>query len=252
MCLIAFAWQAHADYPLVVVANRDEYYARPTQAAHFWDDQPQIFGGRDLTAGGSWMALSANGRFAALTNFRDAANINPDAKSRGSLVSDFLISDLCAKDYALSIRPQAASYNGFNLIVGDGKQMVYYCNQLQDISILQPGIYALSNALLDTPWPKTRSARAKLGNWLKQPGGIDSLLQLLNDPQTVEDELLPDTGIPYAMEKALSAQFIKLDHYGTRCTTALIINREGNAEFIEQRHYPDAGQTFQHFAEFWK
>ncbi len=251
MCLIAFAWQAHADYPLVVVANRDEFYNRPTQSAHFWDDQPQIFGGRDSSAGGSWMAIARNGRFAALTNYRDPQNQNANAPSRGSLVSDFLISDLTAPDYASSIRHQATAYNGFNLILCDGDKMVYSSNQIDDINILEPGIYALSNALLDTPWPKTRSARAKLSNWLEQPGEIDSLVQLLNDPQTFDDELLPNSGIPYAMEKALSAQFIKLDHYGTRCTTAFIVEQCGNAEFIEQLHHPEVGQTIQHFEAFW-
>jgi uncharacterized protein with NRDE domain len=251
MCLIAFSWHAHADFPLVVVANRDEFYDRPTRAAHFWEDQPQIFGGRDLTAGGSWMALGRNGRFSALTNYRDPQNLNASAASRGSLVSDFLISDLSAPDYASSIRHQAADYNGFNLIVCDGDRMVYYSNQVDDISILEPGIYALSNALLDTPWPKTLSARKKLSNWLEQPAEIDDLLQLLIDSQIADDELLPDTGIPYAMEKALSAQFIELDHYGTRSTTALMIDKVGDAEFIERQHHPEAGQIIQRFEGFW-
>ncbi len=251
MCLITFAWQAHADYPLVVVANRDEFYNRPTQSAHFWIDQPQIFGGRDLSAGGSWMALTRNGRFAALTNYRDPENHNTGAASRGSLVSDFLISNLSAPDFIDSIHHQASAYNGFNLIACDGDKMVYYSNQVDGISILEPGTYALSNALLDTPWPKTRSALTKLSNWLEQPGQIDSLVQLLKDPQTFDDEQLANTGIPYTMEKALSAQFIKLDHYGTRCTTALIVDQCGNAEFIEQRHHPDAGQTIQCFEAFW-
>jgi uncharacterized protein with NRDE domain len=251
MCLIAFAWRVQADYPLVVVANRDEFYNRPTQRAHFWKDQPQIFGGRDLSAGGSWMAVSRNGRFAALTNYRDPHNLNAHAPSRGSLVSDFLISDLSATDYANSIRQQAIAYNGFNLIICDGDRMVYYSNQIDDIRILEPGTYALSNALLDTPWPKTLSACKKLSNWLEQPGKIDSLIPLLIDSQTVDDEQLPDTGIPQAMEKALSAQFIKLDHYGTRCTTAVIVDKRGDAEFIEQLHHPDAGQTFQRLEAFW-
>lgn len=251
MCLIAFAWQAHAEYPFVVVANRDEFYDRPTRSAHFWEDQPQIFGGRDLSAGGSWMALGRNGRFAALTNFRDPQRLNANAPSRGSLVSNFIISGLSAPDYARSIRDQGAVYNGFNLILCDGDKMVYYSNQIDDISILEPGIYALSNALLDTPWPKTLAASTKLSNWLKQPGEINSLVKLLHDPQTIDDELLPATGIPYAMEKALSAQFIKLDHYGTRCTTAVIVDQIGNAQFIELLHHPDAGQTSQRFEAFW-
>jgi uncharacterized protein with NRDE domain len=251
MCLIAFAWQAHADYPLVVVANRDEFYNRPTQSAHFWEDQPQIFGGRDLSAGGSWMAVSRNGRFAALTNYRDPHNLNANAPSRGSLVSDFLISDLSAVDYAHSIRQQPIAYNGFNLIICDGDWMVYYSNQIDDISILKPGTYALSNALLDTPWPKTQSANKKLINWLEQPGEVDSLIPLLNDLQTVDDDRLPNTGIPLPMEKALSAQFIQLDQYGTRSTSALIVDQNGNAEFFEQLHHPDAGKTFQRFEGFW-
>jgi uncharacterized protein with NRDE domain len=251
MCLITFAWRAHSDYPLVVVANRDEFYNRPTQNAHFWNDHPQIYGGRDLSAGGSWMAVAHSGRFAALTNYRDLVNLKANAPSRGSLVSDFLLSELSAPDYAYSIRHQAAAYNGFNLILCDGENMVYYNNQSDKINILETGIYALSNALLNTPWPKTRSASAKLHNWLEQAGEIDKLLQLLNDRQTVDDELLPNTGISYKMEKALSAEFIQLDDYGTRCSTALIVNRKGDAEFIEQQHYPDAGKIIQYFEGFW-
>jgi uncharacterized protein with NRDE domain len=241
MCLIAFAWQAHTDYPLVVVANRDEFYARPTQRADFWEDHPQIFGGRDLSAGGSWLAISRSGRLAALTNYRDPQQNNPAARSRGALVSDFLLSEMTAQEYAASIRPHCADYNGFNLILSDTQSLVYFNNQTREITTLKPGVYALSNALLDTPWPKTCSARDKLRHWLKHPTDARGLLPLLNDTQPAEDNQLPATGIPFEIEKALSAQFIQLDNYGTRSSTALLIDQHANAEFYEQSFVPQQG-----------
>ncbi len=251
MCLITFAWQAHTDYALVLAANRDEFFQRPAQSAQFWPDHPDIFGGRDLSAQGSWLALNQRGRFAALTNFRDPQNMDPQARSRGALVSNFLLCDLSAEAYAVDILARGDEFNGFNLLVCDGVKMVYCSNQLPDIKLLEPGVYALSNALLDTPWPKTIAARDNLRLWLTSPGSTQSLLSLLSDTRQADDDQLPATGIPYAMEKALSAQFIKLDHYGTRCTTAVVIDQDGNAEFIEQRYHPDAGQTTQRFDAFW-
>ena len=251
MCLIAFAWQAHADYPLVVVGNRDEFYNRPAQSAHFWEEQPQIFGGRDLSAGGTWMAVALNGRFAAVTNYRDPQNLNPQAKSRGALVSDFLLGDFTATDYANHILARANDFNGFNLLVCDGQSMAYCSNQLTQMRLLEPGVYALSNALLDTPWPKTIAAREQLRQWLDSPGSTKSLLSLLGDTCQAEDQKLPKTGIPYAMEKALSAQFIQLEHYGTRCTTAFTVTSSGQAEFIERTFQPDTKLTQHSFVDFW-
>ena len=251
MCLITFAWQAHTDYALVVVANRDEFFKRPAQSAQFWPDHPDIFGGRDLTAQGSWFALNQQGRFAALTNFRDPQNMNPQARSRGSLVSDFLLCDLSAEAYAVDVLSRGDDFNGFNLLVCDGLQMVYCSNRLTDIKSLEPGVYALSNALLDTPWPKTTAAREKLKLWLTKPDSTLSLLALLSDTSLADDDQLPSTGIPYTMEKALSAQFIQLEHYGTRCTTAVIVTQDGQGEFIEQVFQPETKITLQNFSNFW-
>ena len=251
MCLIAFAWRAHPDYPLVLVANRDEYYARPAQAAHFWPDRPNIFAGRDLEAGGSWLGVTRSGRVAALTNYRDPASHRADAASRGSLVSEYLSLENSPRQYAASLLQQADRYNGFNLLLGDGNELVYYSNRGDGIESLQPGVYGLSNALLDTPWPKTRNAKARLGQWLANPGTVETLARLLVDPTTAEDDELPSTGIDRQLEKALSAQFIELEHYGTRCASALTVDDLGKAEFIEQCFAPEHGITVQQLDAFW-
>jgi uncharacterized protein with NRDE domain len=161
MCLILIAWQAHPDYPLVVAANRDEFFARPTAAAAFWPDAPQVLAGRDLEAGGTWLGVSRQRRFAALTNYREGGRQRVDARSRGALVADFLTSRASPVAYLTQLETAAAEYNGFNLVVGDGESLAYYSNRGDgQPRWLKPGIYGLSNHLLDTPWPKLASAKA--------------------------------------------------------------------------------------------
>jgi uncharacterized protein with NRDE domain len=251
MCLLAIAWRAHPDYPLVVAANRDEFYARPTPAAHYWDDHPRVLAGRDLEAGGSWLGISRDGRFAALTNYRDPANNNPQARSRGQLVSGFLSGDASALDYADFIWQSRAEYNGFNLLLSDGDELIYCGNYAEKIVRLEPGVYALSNALLDTPWPKTVAARNCLRDWLQAPGELVDLASLLMDATPAADTDLPDTGIDYVFEKALSSQFIELEHYGTRSITGLWVDRDGNAEFNEVSIRPEGGSVYRRIEGFW-
>ncbi len=254
MCLIAFAWQKHPDFPLVVSANRDEFYARPTLWAHSWPEHPNIYAGKDLQAGGTWLGISKTGRFAAITNVRNHSKNSHNASSRGELVSNFLISDLSAEKYAELLVTTATEYNGYNLIFCDGHQLYYYSNSADNPQQLSPGIFGLSNALLDTPWPKCSLAKSQLSAWLQEPLCVESLANLLNDRQQAPEHKLPSTGISYSLEKALSAQFIELEKYGTRCSTGILVNRHGTATFFEQSF--DIGSKskscFQTIEKFWK
>jgi len=250
MCLLAIAWQVHADYPLVVCANRDEFYARPAQTAHFWPDHPQLFGGRDLQQGGSWMGISRAGRFSAITNIRDPQANRADASSRGLLVSEFLQGQGSAPDYCEALQSQGQIYNGYNLIAYDGSALVYQSNYKEQPQRLAPGLYGVSNSTLETVWPKAQSAVDKLKRWLEQPGDIDRLALLLNDRSTVADRHLPQTGVALELERVLSAEFIEHGEYGTRCSTALLVHRSGLAEYCEVTHHPAQSISRQRIENF--
>ena len=246
MCLIAIAWQAHPRFPLVVAANRDEFFERPTAAAAWWDGD-RILAGRDLRAGGTWMGVTRDGRFAALTNFRDPGSMRVDAPSRGALVSRFLESGDTAEHAAASTAVEAARYNGFNLLVGeiardtnDSELWIVSSRDTPAARPVEPGVHALSNAVLDTPWPKVDVSRAALGNALLAHEGdrdrlCESLFALLEDDRLAPDEALPSTGIDREIERALSAAFIRMPHYGTRSSTVWVVDRDGNALFVERR-----------------
>ncbi|MEQ9299670.1 MAG: NRDE family protein [Cyclobacteriaceae bacterium] len=237
MCLITFAWQCHKEYPLVVLANRDEFYKRPTQPADYWEDHPHILAGRDLEAGGTWMGVSSRGRWAALTNYRDPQSILTNAPSRGELTSNFLSSDLSIKEYLSSIKHSGKVYNGFNLLVGDAKELGYYNNIDHEILSVQPGVHGLSNGLLNTAWPKVENARHKLEQSLKADQlYMDGLAHQMLDQQLADDDELPSTGVPYEWEKALSAMFISSPEYGTSITTVLRLNNAGIIDFTEHTH----------------
>jgi uncharacterized protein with NRDE domain len=237
MCLITFAWQCHEEYPLIVLANRDEFYKRPTQPADYWVDHPHVLAGRDLEAGGTWMGVSKQGRWTALTNYRDPQNILANAPSRGELTTNFLTSDLSSDEYLSSVKNSGKVYNGFNLLVGDSKDLHYYNNVNNKMSLVSPGVHALSNGLLNTPWPKVESAKNKLDRNLKDDNlDIDLLLQQMLDAEIAEDDQLPSTGVPYEWEKALSAMFISSPEYGTSITTVLRLSRTGVLDFVEHSH----------------
>lgn len=236
MCLLAFAWQVDEDYPLVVCANRDEFLSRPTQPAHFWQDHPHIFAGRDLQGGGSWMGISRYGRFAAVTNIRNPADNRENAPSRGDLVSRFLQQDIPALDYCIEMNPGADAYNGFNLLLFDGASLVYHSNRIDHPRFLEPGVYAVSNTTLGISWPKTSSAAQKMKQWMTSPASVEQLAMLLNDRSVVADEELPKTGVSIELERMLSAQFIASAEYGTRCSTGFMLQRSGRAECYEISH----------------
>jgi uncharacterized protein with NRDE domain len=240
MCLILLAHRAHPSYRLVVGANRDEWHRRPTAPAGFWADAPGVFAGRDLEQHGTWLGVTTSGRFSAVTNFRNPGSHRPDAPSRGRLVSGFLRSDAAPLAYLERLRRDAPAYNGFSLFVGDGASLCYFSNHDGEIRELEPGIYGLSNHLLDVPWPKVRIGKRRLAARLGEHLDADTLLALLDDTQIAPDDELPRTGVSLEWERKLSSLRIVADGYGTRSSTALLIGADGAVCFAE-RSFDEGG-----------
>lgn len=235
MCLIFLALNQHRDYKLIIAANRDEFYKRKTAPLHFWEDYPHVVGGRDLEASGTWMAMTRHGKIGIVTNYRDPANINPNAPSRGQLVSDFLIHGVPPDSYLQTVSQQGAAYNGFNLITGSAQQLWYYSNYGSGIHQLTSGIYGLSNHLLDTPWPKVSQGKEKFAGLIRGDRiSTDTLLEMLYDQERAQDPFLPDTGIGLERERALSSMFIKTHGYGTRCSTVVMITHDHQVNYSER------------------
>jgi uncharacterized protein with NRDE domain len=239
MCSIFFAYDAHPRYRLIAAANRDEFYARPTAAANFWADAPEILAGRDLVHGGAWLGLTRGGRFAAVTNYREARPAPMAGNvSRGNLVVDFLRGTAAAEDYLREIQKNAGSYSGFNLLVGEINSPIgYFSNRAADFKILESGVYGLSNHLLDTPWPKVERGKNALRRLLeKEDVDAESLFEILRDNAVAPDADLPDTGVGLERERLLSPIFIETPIYGTRCSTVLMIEKTGKVLFAERTH----------------
>jgi len=233
MCLIAWNWQPESPNPLLLIANRDEFYARPTAPLHWWHDAP-ILAGRDLQAGGTWLGISRTGRLAALTNHRDPATVKPDAPSRGELVSAFLQTDTSARDYLTELAGRAGNYNPFNLLVFDGTRLLGLESRHARILTIQPGIGAVSNADFLTPWPKLAHLSGNLQRLMAQQHPSDEqLLALLHNPRLAADADLPATGIPLELERALSAAFVALPEYGTRACSVVRFEQD-SVQFLEQ------------------
>lgn len=236
MCLIAFSYKQHPNYQIIFVANRDENYSRPTRAAGFWDENPNILAGKDLKAGGTWMGINKQGAFSAITNYRDPSieKINPS--SRGYLVLDYLKENGNPESYLHQIDQKADQYMGFSLLAGTGEQLGFYSNQQRKVKMLDPGLYGLSNRLLNTPWPKVQRAKSGLHDIIES-GNISlyALFDLLTDDREASENELPDTGIPREIEKKVSPIFIKGENYGTRCSTVLLIDKHGAITFAERR-----------------
>ncbi|NJL12069.1 MAG: NRDE family protein [Microscillaceae bacterium] len=236
MCLIGFSWKQHPLYKLVLVANRDEFYQRPTQALHFWETYPGLLAGKDLEGGGTWLGIHQRGRFAALTNYRDPAHILAQAPSRGDLPLQFLVGASSPAQYLASLLPKAQAYNGYNLLVGDRESLFYYSNYTTNYQMLPPGLYGLSNHLLDTDWFKVRRLKAKLHELLQDPDPDDTaLLALMQDPSLPAGEAdIQQTGLSLAQEKMLAPMFIQSPHYGTHSTTVLKIDYDHNIQLREK------------------
>ena len=245
MCLILAALDAHPDYALVVAANRDEFYDRPTTRADFWADHPGILGGRDLRAGGTWLAVDRSGRFAAVTNYRQGEREPAAPRSRGLLVSDYLSSEIDATAYAARVEREGAEYNGFNLLAGDARELHWLSNREGRPRRLGPGIYGLSNHLLDTPWPKVTAGKTALQALLGGHSGdlVSGLFALLSDSTRVPDDALPRTGIGLAWERLLSSAFIATAEYGTRSSTVVLMGRDGMVTFVERSFGPNGASA---------
>lgn len=284
MCLIGLAWQAHPEIVLIIAANRDEYHARPSAASAWWRDAPQVFGGSDLQSGGTWMGITREGRFAALTNVRDPGEFRPNARTRGALVADFLASQGAPAAYVAQCMQELANYNGFNLLTGTPEALWYCGNRGAAARALEPGLYALSNALLDTPWPKVISLKLALGAGLKDYAAgealvprvskqpldafptaasamhapdrphhtgsrrlhalFSTLFQALGDTQPQPDDRLPHTGVPLERERVLSSPKIISPLYGTRASTVVCVLRSGLVHW-EERSFAVSGDIAQ-------
>jgi uncharacterized protein with NRDE domain len=238
MCLILIAHRAHPRYRLVVAANRDEFFRRPTAAADYWSDAPHVLGGRDLEKGGTWMGVAADGRWAAVTNFRDGSSPGPGTRSRGGLVAGYLCGSTRAPAYVASMELGTREYPGFNLLVADAAGVHYLSNKRDESMMLAAGFYGLSNHLLDSPWPKVERGKLALRKALAGAAGPDRLIErmmaALSDRSTAEDHALPSTGISKDWERRLSAAFIGAPGYGTRASTVLVMEDDGEVHFRER------------------
>lgn len=240
MCLILFAYRCDPIHELVLAANRDEFYARPTEPIQPWDNRPEVIAGRDLQAGGTWLGVTRSGRFAAITNVRDGEEPGPSLRSRGLLVSDFLEGQLGPAAYLESVRQDGPHYSGFNLLVANSDGLYYYSNRGADAVVsVEPGIHGLSNALLDTRWPKVAKGKQRLAAIVMRgtEPTSEELLALLMDQISAPSHSLPDTGVGPILERQLSPAFIKLSSYGTRSSTVLVLRQKGGG-WIEETSHP--------------
>lgn len=239
MCLIVFAYKYHPKYPFILAGNRDEFYARPTQKLHEWSSDPKIYAGKDSKEGGTWLGINENGKMAAITNFRDLTKIEENAPSRGNIATDILLSNEPIAKQLSDLKHEYQKYNGFNLIAGDLHNLYYLTNEKDQIYKIQPGLYGISNAFLNTPWPKTNDAlqlfTSALNGDIPNEAGI---FELLGNTATYPDHMLPKTGLSPEMEKAVSSIFIKTEDYGTRSSALIMIDQKANVKFIEKTYRP--------------
>jgi uncharacterized protein with NRDE domain len=239
MCLVVFAWNAVRGRRLVLVGNRDEMHSRPTASMAWWRE-PRLLGGRDLSAGGTWLGVDGHGRFGVVTNYR-GAGAPPGAPSRGTLIPRYLAGELGPAAFLEALAGDAHRYAGFSLLVGDAHGLGYFCNREPGPPrLLAAGVYGLSNATLDAPWPKLVNSRAALAARIAAPfPRADALLDLLADRAPAAEAELPDTGVGIAVERRLSAAFILGDEYGTRSTTALVLGADGGGAIVERSYAAD-------------
>ncbi|MGA9853044.1 MAG: NRDE family protein [Gammaproteobacteria bacterium] len=245
MCLLVFAWKIHPHYPLVFAGNRDELHARPSLAAGFWDDAPEVLGGRDLEAGGTWLGVTTSGRFAVVTNYREGPVPQKGPRSRGVLTADFLRGDAQPDEYIERVRKHAQDFAPFSLIIGNRDQLYYFSNRSDANGNIAPGIHGLSNHLLDTPWPKVSHSMAWLET-LPAHGAptTEPLFKLLADRTPAPADTLPDTGVGVEREQLLSPVFVVNPVYGTRCSSVIVMQRNGSIHFAERR-FDAAGQALE-------
>lgn len=240
MCLIVVAWRARAGMPLVVAANRDEWRGRPAEQAHWWRDHPDLLAGRDLKAGGTWMGVTRGGRFAAVTNYRDPSERRSTARSRGELVTQFLLGDESPARFLSNLYARAHEYNGFNLILGDAASLFYYGSREGEPRVIEPGVHGLSNHVLDEPWPKVVRGRNRMEAALEARDPAPALFDLLSDTGVAADHELPATGVGIDWERRLASALITGADYGTRASTVLTVAATGDV-VMEERTRDAAG-----------
>jgi len=240
MCLILFAWQAHPRFPLIVAANRDEFHNRPTEAAHWWAEADGVLAGRDLQAGGTWMGVSRDGRFAAVTNYREPPEPElPLERSRGQLVRDYLTGDNPAAEFAWRLGSSSNRYQGFCLLLSDHEDLVCASNRMEEPVPVSPGVHALSNHLMDTAWPKAQHGRLRLQTLLKSDRvDAESLLGIMADRSLVPGEEPAEFDLRLAPERLTRISFVVSPEYGTRSSTVLLVDRESGVEYVERRFDP--------------
>jgi uncharacterized protein with NRDE domain len=234
MCLIVVAWRARAGLPLVVAANRDEWRERPAEPVHWWPDHPGLLAGRDLQAGGTWMGITRGGRFAAVTNYRDPSEKRSTARSRGGLVTEFLLGTDSPARYLSNLSARAHEYNAFNLILGDGDSLFYYGSREGEPRAIEPGIHGLSNHVLDEPWPKVVHGRSRMEAALATPDPAPLLFEMLSDRVVAPDGELPATGVGIEWERRLASSLITGAEYGTRASTVLTVSSSGDVTMEER------------------
>ncbi|MDD3853929.1 MAG: NRDE family protein [Syntrophomonadaceae bacterium] len=235
MCLILFAYDCHPRYKLVVAANRDEFYQRPTLPADYWIDNKEIMAGRDLQEGGTWMGVTTDGRFAALTNYRDPSSFKKAAPSRGHLVQNYLSSNRTPAAYLETLSDGGAAYNGFNLLLGTRESLYYYSNREKLVREISHGVHGLSNSLLNVPWPKVTKGINELSKALQQEEvEVEQLFAIMTDRELPPDQDLPETGVGLEMERVLAPAFVMSPEYGTRLTTVILIDRNNKIQFWER------------------
>jgi uncharacterized protein with NRDE domain len=237
MCLLVVAWKTHPRYRLILAGNRDEFHDRPAAPLGWWQDDPRVLAGRDLKAQGTWLGVARSGRFGVLTNFRDLQGPVEGAPTRGGLVTRFLTGATSPKEFLDDLRGAAPRYSGFNLLVGGPRALYYFSNRgAPKPQVLDPGVYALSNHLLDTPWPKVTRTRQRFQELLTQNEvRAEDAFALLADRELAAENELPNTGLPADWERAVSAPFILHGRYGTRCSSVLLVERNGRTILHERR-----------------
>jgi uncharacterized protein with NRDE domain len=248
MCLIMISYDMHPKYRLIMACNRDEYYNRLTLPLDFWNTSPDILAGKDLRGKGTWLGVTKSGRLSAITNYRDPSTLKDAAPSRGELITDFLKGETAPKTYMEHIKRVGHKYNGFNLIACDIRDCYFYSNMEQMIKKIKPGIYGVSNHLLDTPWPKVKKAKEAFKNIVTVNSIIDpeTLFIALKDNTVPADEQLPDTGVGINWERRLSSIFIKSKTYGTRSSSIILYDRKGHITFVERTFIPSEGTDVQY------
>jgi uncharacterized protein with NRDE domain len=251
MCLILIAQNIHPHYKLIVAANRDEFYNRPTNSAKHWENFPSLLAGKDLSAGGTWMGITKNGRFCAITNYRDLRNVKQSAPSRGDLVLSYLTTEIYPANFVEELQTKGNEYNGFNLLFGDVDAITYYSNQKNEAQVLTCGIYGLSNHFIDTAWFKNTRSREMFESIIsKNTFTQEELITILQDKIEAPEDQLPDTGVGKEWEKVLSPIFIHSEIYGTRCSTIITVSKENEVIFTEVSYNDLGNETERNSFEF--